>query len=117
MVGIVGLGSYVPEHIVTNADMEKILDTSDGWIRSRSGIVERRFAASDQASSDLATIAATRALEDAGMSPVDLDLIIVGTNSPDMLYPSTACCFRAGLAPRMPRPLTCSPAARDGSMA
>lgn len=91
MVGIVGLGSYVPEHIVTNADMEKILDTSDGWIRSRSGIVERRFAASEQASSDLATIAATRALEDAGMSPADLDLIIVGTNSPDMLYPSTAC--------------------------
>src|SRR5674476_107496 len=87
MVGIVGLGSYVPEQIVTNADLEKIFDTTDGWIKSRSGISERRFARKDQATSDLAKIAAERALEDAHMSPNDIDLIIVGTNSPDMHYP------------------------------
>ena len=91
MVGIVGLGSYVPEQVVTNADLEKILDTTDGWIKSRSGITERRFARKDQATSDLAKIAAERALEDAHLSPNDIDLIIVGTNSPDMHYPATAC--------------------------
>jgi 3-oxoacyl-[acyl-carrier-protein] synthase-3 len=90
-VGIVGLGSYVPEKVVTNFDLEKILDTNDEWIRTRSGIVERRFAADTQATSDLAKIAAEKAMEDARLSPKDIDLIIVGTNSPDMLYPATAC--------------------------
>ncbi len=90
-VGIVGLGSYVPERVVTNADLEKVLDTTDEWIRTRSGIIERRFAREDQATSDLAKIAAERALKDANLSPYDIDLIIVGTNSPDMLYPATAC--------------------------
>lgn len=91
MTGIVGLGSYVPELVVTNADLERILDTSDEWIRARTGIVERRFAREDQATSDLAVIAAERALKDANLSPDEIDLIIVGTNSPDMLYPATAC--------------------------
>ncbi len=90
-VGIIGLGSYVPEKVVTNFDMEKILDTSDEWIRTRTGIVERRFADDSQTTSDLAAIAAKRAIEDAGVSPEDIGLIIVGTNSPDMRYPATAC--------------------------
>ncbi|MCI4462872.1 MAG: ketoacyl-ACP synthase III [Caldisericum sp.] len=90
-VGILGMGSYIPEKIVTNHDLEKILDTSDEWIRTRTGIVERRFAEPTQATSDLGAIAAKRALEDAGLKPEDIDLIIVGTNSPDMLYPATAC--------------------------
>lgn len=90
-VGILGLGSYIPEKIVTNYDFEKFLDTSDEWIRTRTGIIERRFADETQATSDLATIAAKRALEDANLRPEDIDLIIVGTNSPDTLYPATAC--------------------------
>jgi len=90
-VGIIGVGSYIPEKVVTNHDLEKFLDTSDEWIRTRTGIVERRFANPDQATSDLAAIAAKRALEDANLSVDDIDLIIVGTNSPDMLYPATAC--------------------------
>ena len=90
-VGIIGLGSYVPEKVVTNFDMEEILDTSDEWIRTRTGIVERRFADDSQTTSDLAAIAAKRAIEDAGISPEDIGLIIVGTNSPDMRYPATAC--------------------------
>ncbi|MCE5192744.1 MAG: beta-ketoacyl-ACP synthase III [Candidatus Cryosericum sp.] len=91
MTGIVGLGSYVPEIVVTNADLEKILDTSDEWIKTRTGILERRFASKDQATSDLAVIAAERALKDANVSADEIDLIIVGTNSPDTLYPATAC--------------------------
>ncbi len=94
-VGILGVGSYVPQERVTNFDMEKILDTSDEWIRTRTGIKERRFAAPDQATSDLATIAAERAIKDAGISPEDIELIIVGTNSPDTLYPATACRVQA----------------------
>ncbi|MGC9100482.1 MAG: beta-ketoacyl-ACP synthase III [Caldisericum sp.] len=90
-VGILGLGSYIPEKVITNHDLEKFLDTSDEWIRTRTGIVERRFANENEATSDLATIAAKRALEDANLKPQDIDLIIVGTNSPDMLYPATAC--------------------------
>ncbi|MGB9694395.1 MAG: beta-ketoacyl-ACP synthase III [Caldisericaceae bacterium] len=90
-VGILGLGSYLPEKVVTNFDLEKVLDTSDEWIRTRSGIVERRVASNNEAASDLAKIAAERALDDAKLSPNDIDLIVVGTNSPDMLYPATAC--------------------------
>ena len=90
-VGILGLGSYLPERKVTNFDLEKVLDTSDEWIRTRTGIVERRMAEENQTTSDLAAIAAKRALEDAKLTPDDIDLIIVGTNSPDMIYPATAC--------------------------
>lgn len=88
---IKGVGSFVPEKKVTNFDLEKIVDTSDEWIFTRSGIKERRFAADDEATSDLATKAAERAIADAGLTPQDIDLIIVGTITPDMPFPSTAC--------------------------
>jgi len=90
-VGIAGTGSYVPERVVPNSYFEKLVDTSDEWIQQRTGIEERRFAADDQATSDLSVEAAKRALEAAGMKAEDLDLIVVGTLTPDYLLPSTAC--------------------------
>jgi len=90
-VGITGLGSYVPEKILTNSDLEKIVDTSDEWIVDRTGIRERRIAAPEQATSDLAYEAAKQALDDAGIAPEELDLIIVATATPDMFFPSVAC--------------------------
>lgn len=90
-VGIAGTGSYVPERSVPNAEFEKFLDTSDEWIVQRTGIHARRFAAPGQATSDLSLIAAQRALESAGMTPEDLDLIVLGTLTPDYPMPSTAC--------------------------
>jgi 3-oxoacyl-[acyl-carrier-protein] synthase-3 len=89
-VGIVGLGSYLPERVLTNFDLERMVDTSDEWIRTRSGIRERRVVAEDQATSDMAAEAARRALADAQLEPTDLDLIIVATLSPDMPFPATA---------------------------
>lgn len=89
--GIIGTGSYVPEKIITNNDLEKIVDTSDEWIVTRTGIKERRVAEHDMATSDLATKAAERALKNSGVNPKDLDLIIVATVTPDMNFPSTAC--------------------------
>lgn len=89
--GIKGLGTYLPDRIVTNADMEKMVDTTDEWITSRSGIKERRFVSKEQACSDISTIAASKAIADAGLKPEDIDLFIVATASPDMLFPSTAC--------------------------
>ena len=88
---IAAVGSYVPEKVMTNADLEKIVDTSDEWITSRTGIKERRMAADDQATSDLATIAARRAMERADIKAEEIDLIIVATITPDMPFPSTAC--------------------------
>lgn len=90
-VGIIGTGKYVPENILTNSDLEKMVETTDEWIVSRTGIKERHIASKDQATSDLAYEAAVRALESAGMSGQDLDLIIVATVTPDMFFPSTAC--------------------------
>lgn len=90
-VGIIGLGKYVPEKVMTNFDFEKIIDTTDEWIRTRTGVEERRFASEDQATSDLALEAGKRALEAAKISPEDLDMIIVATVSPDHPFPSTAC--------------------------
>ena len=90
-VGIAGTGSYAPERVVPNSFFEEYLDTSDEWIVQRTGIRERRYAADDQATSDLALEAAKRALETAGIRPKDLDLIILGTLTPDYLLPSTAC--------------------------
>lgn len=90
-VSIVGTGSYVPEKVLTNHDLEKIVDTSDEWIFSRTGMRERRIATDDQASSDLAAEAAKNALADAGVSVDEVDLLIVATLSPDMFFPSTAC--------------------------
>jgi 3-oxoacyl-[acyl-carrier-protein] synthase-3 len=90
-VSIVGTGSYVPEKVLTNRDLEQIVDTSDDWIYSRTGMRERHIAADDQATSDLGTQAALAAMEDAGITAEELDLVIVATLSPDMIFPSTAC--------------------------
>lgn len=88
---IAGIGHYLPERILTNAEIEALVETSDEWIVSRTGIRERRIAAPEQASSDLGLEAAREAMADAGVGPDDLDLIIVGTATPDMLFPATAC--------------------------
>jgi 3-oxoacyl-[acyl-carrier-protein] synthase III len=89
-VGLTGIGSYAPERVLTNADLEAMVDTSDEWIVTRTGIRERRIAADEQAASDLALPAARTALEQAGVAPEDLDLVIVATATPDMLFPATA---------------------------
>ncbi len=88
---ILGTGSYAPERVLTNEDVAKMVDTSDEWIRARSGIRERRIAAADQATSDLAVLAAQKALEDAGVAASEIDLLIVATVTPDLPMPSTAC--------------------------
>jgi 3-oxoacyl-[acyl-carrier-protein] synthase-3 len=88
---ISGVGSYVPERIITNADLEKLVDTSDEWITSRTGIKARRVAATHQFTSDLASRAAIRAMRKAGVKAEEIDLIIVATITPDMPFPSTAC--------------------------
>lgn len=90
-VSITGVGSCVPERILSNADLERMVETSDEWITTRTGIRERRIAAEGQATSDLATEAARRALADAGIQAGEVDLIIVATITPDMPFPSTAC--------------------------
>ena len=90
-VSIVGTGSYTPEKILTNDDLSKIVDTSDEWITTRTGIKERRIAAKDEQTSDMATKAALKALEQANVSPEEVDLILVATATPDMLFPATAC--------------------------
>ncbi len=90
-VSIVGTGSYVPEKRVTNEDMSKIVDTSDEWITTRTGIKERRIAAKDETTSEMATKAALKALEQAKVSPKEINLILVATATPDMLFPATAC--------------------------
>jgi 3-oxoacyl-[acyl-carrier-protein] synthase-3 len=89
-VSITGLGCHVPERVVTNEEMARLVDTSDEWIITRTGIKERRFAADDEALSDLALPAARAALEAAGISGADVDLLIVATVTPDMMFPSTA---------------------------
>jgi len=90
-VHIIGTGAYVPEHVMTNHDLEKMVDTSDEWITTRTGIKERRVAAKNEAASDLAAKAATKALQDAGVKADEIDLLIVATATPDMFFPSTAC--------------------------
>jgi 3-oxoacyl-[acyl-carrier-protein] synthase-3 len=88
---ITGVGSYVPDKILTNAELEKMVDTSDEWITSRTGIKQRRIAAADEFTSDLASKAALRAMKNAGVVADQIDLIIVATITPDMPFPSTAC--------------------------
>jgi 3-oxoacyl-[acyl-carrier-protein] synthase-3 len=88
---IIGTGSYLPAKVLTNYDLEKIVETSHDWIFSRSGIVERHIAADDERASDLALHASRKAIEAAGISADEIDLIIVATTSPDMPFPSTAC--------------------------
>src|SRR5580765_2118562 len=90
-VSITGVGSYVPSKVLTNAELEKMVETSDDWITTRTGIKERRIAAKDEFTSDLAARAAMRAIQKAGISPGEIDLIIVATITPDMPFPSTAC--------------------------
>lgn len=94
---IAGTGSYLPEKIVTNADLEKILDTSDEWIRDRTGICERRVAYEGETSGDMAEVAAQRAMEAAGIDPQDIGLLVVGTTTPDLVFPSTACLIQSRL--------------------
>lgn len=91
IAGILGIGMSVPEKVLTNDDLEKMVDTSDEWIRTRTGILERRLADPSQATSDLSSEAALMALEDAGIAAEQVDAIIVGTITPDMPFPSTAC--------------------------
>lgn len=90
-VKIAGVGSYVPPGVLTNADLEKMVDTSDAWIVERTGIRERHIAGKEVATSDLAIEAALRCLSSAGVAPADVDLVIVATASPDHLFPATAC--------------------------
>ncbi len=90
-IRIAGTGSYVPERVLTNADLEKMVDTSDEWIRTRTGIQERRIATPEQATSDIAYEAGKRALEMAGISGSQISVIIVATITPDHVFPSTGC--------------------------
>ena len=94
---ITGTGAYTPVNVVTNDDMAKIVDTSDEWIRTRSGISERCFAAEGEATSDMAVTAAEKAILAAGIDRKDIDLIIVATMTPDMPFPSTACILQSKL--------------------
>jgi 3-oxoacyl-[acyl-carrier-protein] synthase-3 len=94
---IVGTGSYLPERVMTNQEFAARLDTSDEWIRTRTGIVQRHIADKTQTSSDLALHACRRALQAADTAPADIDLIIVGTSTPDYVFPSTACLLQAKL--------------------
>jgi 3-oxoacyl-[acyl-carrier-protein] synthase-3 len=94
---IVGTGSYLPPRVVTNDELSKRLDTSDAWIQERTGIRQRHIAEESQGSSDLAFEASKRALESAGITSADLDLILVATSTPDFIFPSTACLLQAKL--------------------
>ena len=96
-VKIIGTGSYVPERRLTNADLEKMVDTSHEWIIERTGIVERRIAAPDEYTSHMGTKAAQRALESCGLQPEDIDLIIVSTITPDTFTPATSCYIQDAL--------------------
>jgi len=94
---ITGNGKYLPPEVMTNKDIEKIVDTSDEWIRSRTGIEKRRIAADDMTTSQMGYLAAKEALEDADLAPEDLDLIIVATVTPDMIFPATSCIIQEKL--------------------
>lgn len=96
-VGIIGTGMYVPDKVLTNKDLEQMVETNDEWIVTRTGIQERRQSAPDQATSDLAFKAAEKAIQNAGIKAEDLDLIVVATVTPDMAFPSTACILQEKL--------------------
>src|SRR5688500_12987785 len=88
---IAGTGSYLPEKVLTNADLEKFVETTDEWIHERTGIRQRHIAAEGQTTADLAFEAARRALEAAGVAASELDLIVLGTTTPNIIFPSTPC--------------------------
>ncbi len=94
---LIGSGSYLPEKALTNADLEQMVETSDEWITTRTGIKERRIAAAEEHTSTMGAIAATRAIEDAALKAQDIDYILVATLSPDFLFPSTACLIQQAI--------------------
>jgi len=94
---ILGTGSYLPERVLTNADLERMVDTTDDWIRSRTGIERRHLASEDQTTCDLAEAAARRAMHAANVGPADVDLIALGTTTPDQVFPNTACLLQSRL--------------------
>ncbi|MGR3206016.1 beta-ketoacyl-ACP synthase III [Bacillus glycinifermentans] len=95
--GIIGIGRYIPEKVLTNSDLEKMVETSDEWIRARTGIEERRIAAEDEMSSDMAVAAAEKAMEDANIKAEDLDMILVATVTPDQAFPTVSCMIQEKL--------------------
>src|SRR2546426_10760436 len=101
---VLGLGAYAPPKVLTNDDLARLVDTSDEWITTRTGIKRRHIAGPDQATSDLAIVAAQQALDAAAVRAQDLDLILAGTATPDLLFPATACVLqdRLGAAPAGP---------------
>lgn len=99
---IAGIGSFLPEKVVTNKDLEQTMDTSDEWIRERTGIKRRHVVSDDETTSSIGLIAAQRAMADAGVSADDIDLIIVGTATPDKVFPSTACIIQRQLGVKGP---------------
>jgi 3-oxoacyl-[acyl-carrier-protein] synthase III len=99
---ITGTGSYLPETVLTNADLAKRVDTTDEWIRTRTGIERRHLAAEDQTTCDLAEAAARQAMHAAGVGPADIDLITLGTTTPDQVFPNTACLLQSRLGIRGP---------------
>lgn len=100
--GIVGLGIYLPDRVLTNFDLEKMVDTTDEWIRTRTGVRERRIAKKGESASDLGARAALAALRDAKLNSTDIDLIIVATITPDSFFPSTACVVQNQIGARCP---------------
>ena len=97
---IAGTGKYLPERVLTNFDLEKMVETSDEWIRTRTGIERRHIAADNQATSDLAVEAGRAAIADAGLDPRDIDLVIVGTTTPDLIFPNVGCLVQERLGIR-----------------
>ena len=97
---IIGTGSYLPDRVLTNLDLEAMVDTTDEWIRSRTGIEQRHIAADDETTSDLAYHASLAAMETAGVGPQEIDMIVVGTCTPDLVFPNVACLLqeRLGIA-------------------
>ena len=109
---IIGSGSYLPPRVVSNDDLaaelaQRGIETSDQWIRERTGILQRHLVEPGVKTSQLAVKAAQAALDDAGLSASDIDLLIVATSTPDFIFPSTACIVQAELGAKMPRPSTC----------
>src|SRR5210317_2435219 len=87
---IAGTGRYLPERIMTNFDLEKIVDTTDEWIRTRTGVERRHVVEEDQTTSDMCVRSAQNAMEDAGVTPADVDMVITGTTSPDVVFPNVS---------------------------